>query len=102
MTMVFWMGILLKLVRVCIGVEFDDGFWKRIRQHLASLNQSRHTVRNKVQHARRFYYVLQTRDARDLLCLSKEVRSHAMKSLSSLAKYLGAYDVWLGMVKRFS
>lgn len=45
--------------------------------------------------------MLQTQEAQSLLTLSKENRSHAMKSLSSLSKYLGQYDDWQKMIKRF-
>jgi hypothetical protein len=81
--------------------KYDDEFWIGYKRHLISLNQSPHTIRNKIQHAKRFGPVLETRDARELLSLSKETRSHAMTSLSSLAKYQGMYDIWLELIKRF-
>jgi hypothetical protein len=79
----------------------DEEFWIKYKRHLISLNQSPHTIRNKIQHAKRFGHILETRDARELLVLSKETRSHAMKSLSALAKYHGKYDIWLELIKRF-
>ncbi|HET6590274.1 MAG TPA: integrase [Candidatus Nitrosocosmicus sp.] len=82
-------------------LKFDEAFWIDYKKYLVSLNQSHHTIRNKIQHAKRFYFVLQTQDAHSLLTLSKETRSHAMKSLSSLSKYLGQYDDWQKLIKRF-
>lgn len=81
--------------------KFDDEFWIGYKRHLISLNQSPHTIRNKIQHAKRFGHVLNTLDARELLSLSKETRSHAMKGLSGLAKYHGMYDIWLELIKKF-
>ena len=81
--------------------KFDDEFWIGYKRHLISLNQNPHTIRNLIQHAKRFGYILNSQDARELLSLSKETRSHAMKSLSALAKYHGIYDIWLELIKRF-
>ncbi|MDN5867054.1 MAG: hypothetical protein L0H55_06600 [Candidatus Nitrosocosmicus sp.] len=80
---------------------FNGEFWSNYRKYLLSLNQSSHTIRKKIQHAKQFYSVLQTQDTQCLLTLSKETRSHAMKALSSLSKYLGQYDDWQKMIKRF-
>jgi hypothetical protein len=82
-------------------LKFDEDFWIKYKQHLISLNQSHHTIRNKMQHAKRFGHVLQSQDAGLLMSLSKETRSHAMKALSSLSKYCGMYDTWLQLIKRF-
>jgi len=80
---------------------FDEEFWRGYRGHLVSLNQSPHTIRNKIQHEKRFGHILNTKDARELLSLSKETRSHAMKALSALAKYHGMYHIWLELIKKF-
>ena len=82
-------------------LKFDEEFWIKYKQHLISLNQSHHTIRNKMQHAKRFGHVLRSQDASQLMSLSKETRSHAMKALSSLSKYCGMYDTWLELIKRF-
>jgi hypothetical protein len=58
-------------------------------------------MRNKIQHVKRFGHILNTQDAPELLFLSKEKRSHAVKALSALAKYHGIYDIWLELIKRF-
>jgi hypothetical protein len=81
--------------------KFDDEFWIGYKRHLISLNQSPHTIRNKIHQPKRFGPILNTRDARELLSLSKGTQSHAMKALSAPAKYHGIYDIWLELIKRF-
>ena len=51
-------------------------------------------------YAKRFHYVLESKDARDLLKLSHGSKVHTMKALASLSKFLGRYDEWLDIVKR--
>ena len=80
--------------------KFDDEFWIEYKRHLISLNQPSHypkqnTARKKIWTHTKY------QDARELLSLSKETRSHAMKALSALAKYHGIYDIWLELIKRF-
>jgi Archaeal phage integrase len=50
---------------------------------------------------KRFYYVLEKNNAQDLLLVSPETRQHAMKSLASLSKFMGIYDRWQIIIKRF-
>ena len=71
------------------------------RGYLIMQKQSPHTIRNKLQYVKRFYHILETEDAKDLLCVSSETRQHAMKSLASFSKYLGIYEKWHVIVKRY-
>lgn len=73
----------------------------RFKEHLICQNQSPHTIRNKIQYVKRFYYILEEENAQDLLNLSVETRQHAMKSLASVSKYLGTYDKWQELVKKY-
>ena len=40
-------------------------------------------------------------NAQILFAVSEETRQHAMKSLASLSKYLGIYDTWQNLIKRY-
>jgi hypothetical protein len=54
-------------------------------------------------YAKKFYRVLFQNDAQDLLDIeSIEKKINVMKSLSVLSKYLGCYDRWQEMRKRYS
>jgi hypothetical protein len=44
---------------------------------------------------------LEKNNAQDLLLVSPETRQHAMKSLASLSKFMGIYDRWQIIIKRF-
>jgi site-specific recombinase XerD len=74
----------------------DEKLIQNFKNYLIEQKQSPHTIRNKVQYVRRFYYVLQEDNAQDLLSLSPETRQHAMKSLASLSKFMRTYDEWQG------
>ena len=54
-----------------------------------------------MQYAKRFYHVLNQENAKDMLNVSLETRQHGMKSLASLSKYLGIYDKWQEIKKRY-
>jgi intergrase/recombinase len=83
------------------NIEYNDQLWIKFKEYLVKQHQSPHTVRNKVQYVKRFYYVLEKENAQDLLSVSIETRQHAMKSLASLSKYLGIYDKWQDLIKRY-
>ena len=60
-----------------------------LKDYLISQGQINHTIRNKLQYAKRFYHVLNQENAKDVLNVSIETRQHAMKSLVSLSKTFG-------------
>jgi hypothetical protein len=82
-------------------IVYDNDLWNNFKDYLIAQNQRPHTIRNKLQYVKRFYNVLEKEDAKCLLNLSVETRQHAIKSLSSLSKYLGVYDKWLDLIKRY-
>lgn len=45
--------------------------------------------------------MLEKENAQDLMSVSPETRQHAMKSLASLSKFMGIYDKWQNLIKRF-
>jgi hypothetical protein len=79
----------------------DEKLVKEFKEYLVKQKQSQHTIRNKIQYVKRFYYVLQEENAQDLMSVSPETRQHAMKSLASLSKFMGVYDRWQTLIKRF-
>jgi len=81
--------------------SIDKKLVKDFREYLVKQEQSPHTIRNKIQYVKRFYYVLQEENAQDLISVSSETRQHAMKSLASLSKFMGIYDRWQTIIKRF-
>jgi hypothetical protein len=80
--------------------EQQQSIWADFRNYLVNEGQRQHSVRNKVGYAKRFHYILDSKDARDLLKLSHGSKVHTMKALASLSKFLGRYDEWLDIVKR--
>jgi hypothetical protein len=82
-------------------IVYDNDLWNNFKNYLMAQKQSPHTIRNKLQYVKKFYGVLENEDAKCLLNLSVETRQHAMKSLSSLSKYLGIYDKWQAIIKRY-
>ncbi len=59
--------------------SIDEELVPNFKQYLLQQKQSHHTIRNKIQYVKRFYYVLKTNNAQDLLLVSHETRQHAMK-----------------------
>jgi len=82
-------------------VSGRDRLRNDFRKYLISEGQRKHSVRNKVGYAQRFYYVLETKNAEELLKLSHGSKVHTMKALASLSKYLGRYYVWLEIIKKY-
>ena len=80
--------------------EQRQSIWADFKNYLVNEGQRQHSVRNKVGYAKRFHYVLESKDARDLLKLSHGSKVHTMKALASLSKFSGRYDEWLEIVKR--
>ncbi len=71
------------------------------KDYLIKQKQSPHTIRNKIQYVKRFSYILKQGNAQDLLSVSAETRQHAMKSLASLSKYMGIYDRWHDIIRKY-
>ncbi|VFJ15179.1 integrase [Candidatus Nitrosocosmicus franklandus] len=81
--------------------SIDEKLVQDFKEYLVNQKQSPHTIRNKIQYIKRFYYVLEEENAQDLMSVSPETRQHAMKSLASLSKFMGIYDRWQTLIKRF-
>ena len=79
----------------------NDKLIEDFKEYLIQQKQSRHTIRNKIQYIKRFSYILQEGNAQDLVSVSPETRQHAMKSLASLSKYMGIYDRWHDIIRKY-
>ncbi len=79
----------------------QQDLWKDFKEYLVSQKQSKSSIRNKIGYAQRFYHILETKDAQDLLKLSHGSKTHTMKALASLSKFLGKYDQWLDIIRKY-
>jgi len=75
-----------------LNVGDPDIFWSDFKSYLIGLKQSEHSNRSKFNHAKRFYHILESTNAQELLSCSYKTRVHTMKALASLSKYMGCYD----------
>ena len=64
-------------------------------------SRSERVSRDYVNYAKRFKHCLFKRDLSDLMKVTDGVRRMGMFSLSALSKYLGLYDEWKNLVKRY-
>jgi len=83
-----------------IIIEVDDNLWKNYKSYLLTI-VNKHTANCRLSYSKRFAYILVEGDARDILTLSNDKRIHVMKSLATLSKYLGCYDVWKQIIERY-
>ncbi len=83
------------------AAAYDNINWERFHQFLLThMNQK--TANDRLRYARQFYHVFQTGNAYQLLLLTPEKRLHVMKSLSSLSRFLGCYDIWLQLKQQYN
>ena len=75
--------------------------WEGFKDYLINLNQTKHCIQNKIGYAKRYCHILESQNAQDLLKASNGCRVHTMRSLSSLSKFLGCYDDWMAIVKKY-
>jgi len=78
-----------------------DIFWSGFKSYLIGLKQSEHSIRSKLNYAKRFFHILESANAQELLSCSYKTRVHTMKALASLSKYTGCYDTWKEIVQRY-
>jgi hypothetical protein len=72
------------------------------RSWLISQDKTKATVKNTVNHAKRYGHVLDTGDASPLLTLPHRNKHHAMSALANWAKYTGRYDQFLSIRQRYN
>ena len=64
-------------------------------------NFSENYARDLLRYSKRYYHVLLNGDASVLLGISSDTRRLVMSSLANLSKYLGVYDQWKALVKKY-
>jgi hypothetical protein len=52
-------------------------------------------------YAKRFHHILERKDASSLITLTPDVKSHVMRALAAISKFIGMYDSWLTLTKRY-
>jgi hypothetical protein len=67
--------------------------WDKYREYLYS-NLRPNTARLALKYGRKYSYVLDQMDIKDLLSLPPAKQRHIMKALANLAKYSGVYEEW--------
>jgi intergrase/recombinase len=92
---------LVRLQSSSYVMSYREDLWDEFRKYLINEGQRKHSVRNKVGYAKRYCQILESKDARVLLNLSHGSKVHTMKALASLSKFLGRYDEWLDIVKKY-
>jgi hypothetical protein len=80
--------------------EDDNGLWSRFEEYLL-VHQNPHTAGYTLRYARRYAYILEQSNAQDLLSLQNEKRTHVMKALANLSKFLGCYHRWKEIRERY-
>ena len=73
--------------------QLDVDFWEQYKSYLSGSTNG-DTTNDRIAYAKKYYHVLLSGNASELLSLTNDKRIHAMKSLASLSKYLGCYDKW--------
>jgi hypothetical protein len=59
------------------------------------------TAHDRFSYAKQYSSCLLEKDLKPLLELSQDKRSHVMKALSSLSKFLGIYDQFMALIKNY-
>jgi len=83
-----------------ISQALDDHFWLRYNQHLQNIYQHS-TLQIRKCYAKKYSHILTDGNAQELLTLSNHKRIMVMSSLASLSKFMGCYDTWESIKKRY-
>jgi hypothetical protein len=67
--------------------------WDKYKEYLY-VNQRPNTARLALKYGKKYSYVLEHMDIKDLLALPPAKQRHIMKALANLAKYSGVYEQW--------
>ena len=78
----------------------DNGLWLKFEQYILG-RQNPHTAKDTLRYASRYAHVLEQGNAQDLLDLPNEKRTHIMKALANLSKFLGCYHRWKEIRERY-
>jgi hypothetical protein len=67
--------------------------WNKYKEYLYA-NQRPNTAWLALKYGKKYSYVLERMDIKDLLVLAPAKQRHIMKALANLAKYNGLYEQW--------
>jgi intergrase/recombinase len=67
--------------------------WDKYKEYLYA-NQRPNTARLALKYGKKYSYVLERMDIKDLPVLATAKQRHIMKALANLAKYSGVYEEW--------
>ena len=77
--------------------------WPDFKDYLSKVCNNRNTARLRMCYAKQYASVLTSLDTpKELLQLSSQKRLNVMKSITLLSKYLGCYDRWQELRKRYN
>ncbi len=74
--------------------------WNSFKEYLKQRLEAR-TAQRRFRYAEKFYGCLLRGDLSELQLLSDHKRAHVMRALSALAKFLGVYDYYIGLVRNY-
>ncbi|MEM3442159.1 MAG: hypothetical protein QXV09_07755 [Candidatus Bathyarchaeia archaeon] len=74
--------------------------WISFKEYLKQRLEAR-TAQRRFRYAEKFYGCLLKGDLGELQLLSDYKRAHVMRALSALAKFLGVYDYYIGLVRNY-
>jgi hypothetical protein len=81
-------------------IEPSNGFWFKFGAYLEK-SMNTHSVKCRLAYSKKYFHILNTQNAQDLLTLSNDKRIHIMKALASLSKFVGCYNVWTDIIERY-
>ena len=83
----------LQIPAVALPVTTSAVDWDKYKEYLDA-NQRPNTARLALKYGKKYSYVLERMDIKDLLVLPPAKQRHIMKALANLAKYTGVYEEW--------
>ena len=87
------------ILRISTNENENEIFWNHFKEYLQTQNNT-NTINDRLNYAKKYYYILQNNDPSDILSLSFDKRIHIMKALTSLSKFSGCYDYWKSIISR--
>ena len=79
----------------------NQEFWDSFGDYLQTQN-NRTTSNDRINYAKKYYYILLNNDPSEILSLSFHKRIHIMKALTALSKFTGNYHVWQDMINHYN
>ncbi len=74
--------------------------WKQFEKCLSEFNAKK-TIYSRLTYAKKYHQLLFTDDFSGILQFSKDKISHIMKAMAAPSKFLGMYDKWVSIVKKY-